>query len=227
MRHMARAQTGSANVWECARARPLTSWRLSGEPPFTQLAWTLRAEPAQRVSRWACYPIIALVVLHNPICIMSKPEEKKEKKPLIKFGPFEQAIGVLLFMGWGALRCGSLCRALMSQRAYPSREPVLASCAPLATGRWRMGRSCLWAQRRYLNGHPALHSAANVPRVHSVPGILHLAAARGRAQQAESPRESRVQVFLVVLLFKVVVVVFLLVQGNELKRCPRQGHAEQ
>jgi hypothetical protein len=34
---------------------------------------------------------------------MSK-EPKKEKKPLIKFGPFEQAIGVLLVMGLGKQR---------------------------------------------------------------------------------------------------------------------------
>lgn len=34
---------------------------------------------------------------------MSVKEKKKERGPLIKFGPFEQAIGVLLFMGWGVL----------------------------------------------------------------------------------------------------------------------------
>jgi len=32
---------------------------------------------------------------------MSDKKDKKERGPLIKFGPFEQAIGVLLFMGWG------------------------------------------------------------------------------------------------------------------------------
>jgi hypothetical protein len=53
---------------------------------------------------------------------MRKPEEKKEKKPLIKFGPFEQAIGVLLFMGWGASH------DLLSSTAQVATPCAHASC---------------------------------------------------------------------------------------------------
>ena len=39
----------------------------------------------------------------------SKPEEKAQEKdkPLFKFGPFEQAIAVLVVMGFGGLSIGS------------------------------------------------------------------------------------------------------------------------
>ena len=41
------------------------------------------------------------------------PEKKEEKKPLFKFGPFEQALAVLLVMGFGACAAKLIARIVL------------------------------------------------------------------------------------------------------------------
>jgi cell division protein FtsW (lipid II flippase) len=143
----------------------------------------------------------------------SKKDETQQRGPLVKFGPFEQAIGVLLVMGLGA-------KVPAKRQLTRSRESdlavllLLAAClVGRASRRWRCGR---WTWE-----HPILLSSHDHACFGCLSWISYTHASRGRSCPSASAFESGGQEGVIIILL-ILLVLLLLFQADELERRTRQ-----